>query len=180
MTNTFPYLISGDSYDAEGIKQLVGDDSSILASCTIQSNSIDSFFNPSSFNLNGYGYDGNYYFNGVINSSIPQATWFTEAIDTYRGREAAFPAQGIILVTSSGLSILDTSLNVWMVVVSGIIEAMVQSSSGGLDLTSTLIPNNVDYGNGVITLSYTPSVVLYLDFVRDRAYADTSTNPSVG
>lgn len=183
MLNTFPPLVSGSSFDAENLKQLVGADSHIHASCAIRYDATDTFFNPgfrpTKGGLTGFGWDGFFYFNGVMQGR--QATWFTEATpgDNFRSTRGAFPQRGIVLVTDLGLSIFDesaNSLDVWMVFERGATLAMLETV---VSIPSNFVPKELKYNNGVIMLTYSgdnfPDVYLYLDFCQDTAYVDLAT-----
>lgn len=183
MLNTFPPLISGTSYDAEGLKQLVGTDSRILASCSIRETPTDAFFHPE-LGLSGYGWDGVFYYKGIEKIPVrPKATWFTEAINPsdpahpYRSTIPFFPKRGIALATSEGLTIFDEasgSLDVWMTFIKDDPHALLNRFTPGAEL---LTPNSLSYNNGILVLSFLQDVDLYIDFNQDSAYADTPMLP---
>ena len=179
-TNTFPPLISGSSDDLAGLKQLVGSDSSILASCAIKNNPNDSFLNPSN-GLDGFGWDGFFYIAGVAQTT--QATWFTEPLGLYRSARGAFPQRGIVLVTNSGLSIFDESngsLDLWMSFQKGDALAFFNNFP---TVTSNLVPKGLSYNNGLVMVTYgsstTADINLIFDFNQDRVYADVPASLAI-
>lgn len=179
--NTFPPLISGNSSDFAGQRQLLG--SSIVDSMLIQRSSNDLFFNPQN-GLTGYGYDGTYYQNGVQNPNS-LASWFSEPPGDNRGNLATFPNSALVLLTDAGVSILDTTshLDMWMVF------ARVDQGAFTLNFSGQIMgyrPRFLSYTSGAILVSMSPdagsqvlgNACIVIDFINDRAYVDValSTN----
>ena len=146
MSNTFPPLISDSSFDLQLMKQLVGDDSRILASCRIKDDPADSFLHPE-LGLDGYAFDGVYRVQGVAYPSVGLASWYSEYPTEYRSANTlSFPSEGLVLATDIGLVIYDErsdglgsrdSLYIWMAFVKDNLNAM---------LTSLMVPEALTCG----------------------------------
>ena len=183
--NTFPPLVSGSSTDLLDQKQLYGKD--VLASCLIQTSQADQFFNPEACGLTGYAYNGTYHQGGV---PVPlQASWFNEAPSAWRGQQAAFPQQAVVVLTDAGLSILDRAKNLemWMLFMRGDMLAYTNNFLANMKVPAGFTPRAVTYQNGIVSVlqypdagsAYTWVFALHLDFLHDIVYADCSIDESV-
>lgn len=176
-------------------------DQNIVASQLIQPRDNDSFYNPSTNAHYGYGADGFWYENGVVQPSHPLASWFTEASGPYRAvgyptgsNSARFPQAGIILLSPVALTILDQStptlkaqnLPLWMQFLLQDTYAMANNFDGNLNGWT---PSGLAYADGVISIIYTPdsgnqiggappaadsTMVVTIDFSQDNVYLDVA------
>lgn len=137
-------------------------DQNIVASCLIQSYTDDSFYNPVVNQHTGYAYDGNYYSLGVLDSTHPQASWFTEfGTNSFRGDQAKFPSYGLVLLSPASLGIFDQSqavalasdLPLWMQFVLGDNNALTNNFNASVQGFS---PAGVTYADGIISVIYAP------------------------
>ena len=174
-------------------------DQKIVASAVIQPYDNDSFYNPETNNHAGYAYNGFFYIDGVAQPNLPMASWFTETPGEFRGSSRAFPTAGLILLSSTALTILDQStptldpstLPLWVQFILGDKLALTDNFNGGLN---GWMPVKLTHANGIISVIYNPDpgnevgvsppigsppviqsiMVVSFDFVRDQVYLDVS------
>jgi|SRR5271157_3916381 len=138
-------------------------DQNIVASCLLQSHTNDSFYNPAVNFHTGFAFDGNYYSLGSPVAGHLKASWFTEfgVNSSTRGSTAAFPAYGLVLLSSASLVILDqgkavteaSQLPLWMQFVLFDNGMLANNFNGSLQ---GFAPSAVCYADGVISVTYTP------------------------
>jgi hypothetical protein len=138
-------------------------DQNIVASCTIEKRTDDSFYFPDlgDNQHTGFAFDGSYYRVGVLQPDTPRASWFTEAFGTYRGSTPAFPTYGLVLLSPAALAILDQSVPVltagqlplWMLFVLGDTNALANNYNGSVQ---GFLPRGVCYADGVVSVTYSP------------------------
>jgi hypothetical protein len=173
-------------------------DQPIVASRLIQPTDDDSFYTPGPNNHYGYACDGNFYLDGVLQAGHPQASWFTESPNAYRGDGAPFPTAGLILLSPVALTILDqgtptldaTKLPLWMLFLLSDFYALGNNFDSGLNGWT---PSGLAYADGVISVIYSPdsgnispasppitpppidtAMVVTLDFSQDTVYLDVA------
>jgi hypothetical protein len=146
-------------------------DQNIVASCLIQPHDDDSFYNPTGKNQHtGFAFDGNHYTLGVVdgptspwvtNGGNPQATWWSEANNPYRGDQQNFPTYGLVLLSPVSLVILDqaiavsvaTALPLWMQFILEDTNALANNFDGAVQ---GFFPSSVCYADGIISVTYSP------------------------
>src|SRR5271156_2147903 len=137
-------------------------DQNIVSSCLVQSYTDDSFYNPVVNLHTGFAFDGSYYSQGVLQSTHPKASWFTEfGSNPFRGSTAAFPSYGVILLSPVSLVILDqskavqmaSSLPLWMQFILGDNNALANNFDSSVQ---GFLPARVIYADGIISVTYTP------------------------
>lgn len=176
-------------------------DQNIVASILIQPHDDDSFYSPDTLGHTGYARDGNWYADGAVDGSVPQATWYTEfltAPNQFRGSSAPFPKYGLALLSPVSLVILDEStptadpqqLPLWMQFVLGDKYALTNNYNGSLQ---GFTPSGLTYADGVLSVIYVPDLgngapgspplpsdpaqslmVVNIDFVQDQVYLDVA------
>jgi len=187
-------------------------DQDIVASALIQPFDNDSFYNPVPNSHTGYAFDGKYYRSGIDLTSgyglspygsslygitVPLASWYIEFLNTpnqFRGDKAAFPSQGIVLLSAVSLTILDDTVKVsnanqlplWMIFLLNDAYALTSNYNSS---TQSFTPSGLTYANGVISVLYRPdtgnqgggvppsatsTLVVSLDFTKDRAFLDVA------
>lgn len=137
-------------------------DQNIVASCLIQGHTDDSFYNPVPNSHNGYAADGNFYAEGVLQSTHAKASWFTEfGTNPFRGDQAAFPEFGIALLSPVSLVILDQTKSVahaeqlplWMQFLLQDNNALANNFNGAVQ---GFLPSGVVYADGIVSVTYSP------------------------
>lgn len=168
-------------------------DQNIVATQLIQPHDNDSFYNPGPPNNHtGYAADGFWYQDGVVQPSVPVASWFSESEGAYRGDGGHFPNAGLILLSPVALTILDQAtptldahaLPLWMQFLLGDTLALANNFDGALNGWT---PTGLTYADGVISVIYSPdsgnqvggtppaaqsTMVVTLDFSQDMVYLD--------
>lgn len=104
------------------------------------------------------------------------ASWYVENPSMYRGIKRIFPDKTLVLSNKDGVSILDidNNFNVWLNTIQGQ-NLLIQHNPLGFG--TDLISSSIEYGRGVIAVSYKMTghvgvYVLYLDFARDVSYTE--------
>jgi hypothetical protein len=137
-------------------------DQNIVASCLIQGHTDDSFYNPVPNSHTGYAVDGNYYALGVLQPTHAKASWFTEfGTNAFRGEQAAFPTNGIALLSPVSLVILDQTKSVaqaeqlpmWMQFLLQDNNALANNFNGAVQ---GFLPSGLVYADGIVSVIYTP------------------------
>lgn len=169
---------------------------SIVSSLLIVPKDNDSFFNPVSLGLTGYGFDGQLYDGGVL-AIAPfgpfqnlQASWFLEAQSAYRGPLPTFPKGALVLLSKTALTILDETnsvttagaLPLWMEFLLNDLYALTDN------FDNTLIgftPAGLSYAGGILVVTYIPdagstiqsAMAVNVDFTGDGVYLDVAVTP---
>jgi len=183
--NTFPPLLSGSSWDAGGLHQLVGNE--VFASALATFSKSDAFYSPAEGELSGFAADGYMYRLGVKDETM-SAPWAVENPNLWRGKKRDFPANGLILLTDAGLSIIDRDDNyaLWMLFIRR--DDFAFTNNPFDKLTAGFHPRALSFHNGIISVHCTPDVgaiqfmdliTLYIDFVKDQVYFDSPSIPTV-
>lgn len=176
-------------------------DQNIVATALIQAFDNDSFYNPTTTGHNGFAADGTRYTNGVQDAGPVLASWFSEfgsSNDPYRDDQAAFPSNGLILLSPVAMTILNEStpvphanqLRLWMQFLMS--DSFMMTNNFNQSLQG-FTPSGLAYADGVISVTYTPDsgnqtptsppvptdpaqshMIVSIDFSQDSAYLDVA------
>ena len=159
---------------------------SIVSSCLIESKDIDSFYNPTTLRHTGFAWDGQLYYQGVLQPGPVYASWYSEGAGTFRGSLQTFPQEGLVLLSKVALSILDestTNLTMWM-------QFLIQNDYAFPDNFNDELngwrPSGLAYADGILSITYIPdygnqpdnilsNMVVSIDFTQDKVYLDVAT-----
>lgn len=183
--NTFPPLISGSSWDAGGMRQVLGN--VIISSVLASFSTTDAFYSPIEGELSGFAADG-FFYNVGVKDETTSAPWALEPQGPWRGKKREFPNNALILLTDASLSIIDRDDNyaLWMLFIRR--DDFAFTNNPFDKVVAGFTPRSLSFHNGIINVHCTPDtgaddfedlITLYIDFVKDQVYFDSPSRPTV-